>query len=79
LQLALECGKRLAVRLEAEFPDKDFRLIISFNETRVVGNEVEIYGSSTVRFYQIRPDCESKMRIANLDNYKWDAVLEIEC
>ncbi|MGN6601599.1 MAG: hypothetical protein ACTHK8_04060 [Ginsengibacter sp.] len=78
LQLALESGKRLAKRLNTEFPDKDFRISISFNKTTIVDNEVENYGSSTVRFYQVRQDCENIMRTENLDDFKSDAVLEIE-
>jgi hypothetical protein len=78
LKLALESGKRLAKRLEAEFPSKTFRLTISFSETKIENGEIETYGSSAVRFYQIREDCEDIMRITNIDDFKLDAVLEIE-
>jgi hypothetical protein len=78
LQLALECGKRLAKRLDAAFPGKNFRIAVSFNETKVSDGEIENYGSSTVRFYQIRQDCENGMRTADLNDFTLDAVLEME-
>lgn len=78
LQLALECGKRLAKRLDKEFPDKNFRISISFDQTKVVGDEIESYGSSSVRFYQVREDCENIMRTNDLNDFQFEAVLEIE-
>ena len=78
LKLALECGKRLTRRFEKEFKDKNFRLLISFSETEIIDGEIESYGSSTVRFYQIRQDCENIMKSENLDDFKFEAVLEIE-
>ena len=78
LKVALECGKRLAKRLDKEFPQKKFRVSISFDETRVVGDEIESYGGSSVRFYQVREDCENVMRTNDLNDFQFEAVLEIE-
>lgn len=78
LELALACGKQIALRLEREFKDKRFRVIISFSETKTENEEIEFYGSSSVRFYQIRNDCEESMHIKDLNDYLDDAVLEIE-
>ena len=78
LKLALECGKRLTKRFETEFQDKNFRLIISFSETEITDGEIESYGTSTVRFYQIRQDCEHIMRTDDLNSFEINTLLEIE-
>lgn len=78
LQIAIESGKRLATRLRSIFKEQNFRVIISFYETEKINDEVEIYGSSTVRFYQIRPGCEEIMRCQDLNDFAQDAVMEIE-
>lgn len=78
LKLALECSKQLAKRLDAEFKDKNFRLSVSFSETVKTENKIEFYGSSTVRFYQIRQECEDIMRTEDLNAFKLEAVLDIE-
>lgn len=79
LYFALCCSKELAKRLSLNFPNINFRIIVSFCETQTDKNgEVEYYGSSTVRFYKIRPECESKMKTSNLDDFEQDAILEIE-
>lgn len=78
LKLALECGKRLIRRFETDFQDKNIRLLISFRETEIIDGEIESYGNSTVRFYQIRQDCEHIMRTDDLNSFENDAILEIE-
>ena len=78
LKLALECGKRLAKRIDSELKTDNFRVGISFSETTVENGEIEFYGSSTVRFYKVREDCEEIMRTSNLDDFESEAVLEIE-
>lgn len=78
LKLALECGKRLSNRLSKR-PKKDkFRIQISFMETQWINGEIDVYGSSTVRFYKIRPEAEDGIYIEDLDIYEGDAVLELE-
>ncbi len=67
LILALECSKRLERRLRHSFPNEGFRISVSFSESiRNNNNEIEQYGSSTIRFHQIRSSCENKMRIDDL-------------
>lgn len=78
LKAALECGKQLVWRLRDCYPDKHFRVVISFCETTYDGKAVDFYGSSTVRFYQIRPEVETIMRIDDLNYYQADAVMDIE-
>ena len=78
LILALECGKRLAYRLKKQFENRRFRILISFSETEKNNGEIEWYGSSSVLFYQIREGSEKIMRTENLNDFKHDAVLEIE-
>lgn len=79
LSLGLECAKRLKIRLDQEFSNKGFRILISFNESvKDEKGETEFYGSCTVRFYQIRPTCDGVMRIDDLEKFKTEAVMEIE-
>lgn len=78
LTLALESGKRLMSRFTAELPQHRFRLTISFSETFRQNDEIEFFGSSTVRFYQIRSGGESTMRVDDLNRFKTEAVLEME-
>lgn len=79
LRVALESIKTLKTRLNQSFPEKKFRICLSFSETQKDDKgDIEFYGSSTVRFYQIRNSCEDKIRVDNLNEYKLDAVLEIE-
>ena len=79
LILALESSKRLERRLVQNFPNKRFRILISFAETQKDNKgEIEFYGASTVRFHQIRNNCENKFRTDNLNEFANDAVLEIE-
>jgi hypothetical protein len=78
LKAALECGQRLAKRLKNAYSEKHFRVIISFSGTVYDSKEVESYSSSTVRFYQIRREAEYLMRIEDLNDFKTEALMEIE-
>lgn len=78
LKLALECGKRLSYRLSKQFKNDKFRIQISFMETQWIKGEIDAYGSSTVRFYKIRPEAENGIYIMDLDVYEGNAVLEFE-
>ena len=40
LKTALECGQRLAKRVKSAYPDKNFRVVVSFSESIYVGQEV---------------------------------------
>ena len=78
LKLALECGKALALRLKSNYPEKEFRIVISFSETRYEGQEIDSLGSSRVSFHQIRQSAEWAFRIDNLNDYKSEAIMNIE-
>lgn len=78
LKLALECSKRLSYRLSKRFKNDKFRIVISFMEAQFINGEIEVYGSSTVRFYKIRPDADDSFYIGDLDGYELEAVLELE-
>jgi hypothetical protein len=79
LILALESSKRLGTRLKQSFPNKKFRIFLSFSETQKDNQgEIEFYGASSVRFHQVRNGCENEMRTDDLNEYKLEAVLEIE-
>lgn len=78
LTVALECSKRLSNRLNIEFQNKKFRILVSFNETKKEGEKVAQFGGSNVSFYQIRDGCDNKMRIDNLEDLKSEAILEME-
>lgn len=79
LKSALVCAKKLYKRLSMNFPRKRFRITVSFNETKKDSQgQIETYGSSTVRFYQIRKDAEQTMRIDDLEGSKGEALMEIE-
>ena len=75
LKYALECGRHLASRLGKEFgAERRFRIQISFSRKI----EIDDYTSSTVRFYQVRSECEEIMRVSDLDRFQLDAVIEFE-
>jgi hypothetical protein len=78
LKYALVSAKRLYNRLEKDFKEKKFRIIVSFYETVILNDEIETYGSSTVRFYQIRDTCDHNIRTEDLECFKSDAILELE-
>ena len=79
LSLGLEYAKRIRARLDEEFDGKKFRILLSFSETNKneIG-QVDSYGSCTVRFHQIRPNCDEVMKTDNLEKFQLEAVMEIE-
>lgn len=77
LKVGLEFGKRIYNKLKADLR-ADFRITISFSETFHVGQEIETYGGCVVRFYKVRPTCDNKFRVDNLDKFETEGVLEIE-
>ena len=77
LKVGLEFSKKLHEGLENTF-DKDFRIMVSYRETTYEGKEIDTYGSCVVRFYMIRPSCDDKFRIDDLDEFKTEGVLVIE-
>jgi hypothetical protein len=79
LSIGLECAKRLQKRFDQEFADKKFRILISFNETvKDENGYVDFYGSCTVRFHQVRLNCDDVMRADDMEKFKVEAVMEIE-
>lgn len=77
LVLALDSGKRLIQRFKNEYGKRRFKIIISFSETkRDSDNRIESYGSSTVRFHQIRSRCDTV--IGDLNSFNSEAIMEIE-
>jgi hypothetical protein len=78
LILALECAKRIAFRLKENFTGKNFRLIISYDETVIEEGETETYGSSTVRFHELRKDCKDFYGFDSLEKFEQDAVMVID-
>jgi hypothetical protein len=76
LKAAITSAVVLATRLSKKYPDKGFRIFVSFYETDKNDSDSP-YGSSTVRFYQIRENFVGETELRQLDNYKSDAVLEI--
>ncbi len=79
LKWAIEGGRQLGERLKNTFPEKSFRILISFSETSVREGEVEDYCSCTVRFYEIRPNVDDIFRVKNLELFLSEAVMELEC
>ena len=79
LKLALESGKQIAARLSIQFKSKKkFRIIVSYNETITKNGEIDCYGSSKVRLYQIRGESKNTIFPEDLEEYKSDALLLIE-
>ena len=56
----------------------EFRIIISFSEIAHVGQEIETYGGCVVKFYKVRPSCDNKFRIDDLNIIETEGVLVIE-
>jgi hypothetical protein len=77
LKVGLEFGKRIYLKLKEEQPS-DFRITISYSETIYVGQEIETYGGCVVKFHMIRPSCDDKFRVDNLDNFEHEGVLVME-
>lgn len=77
LVLALECARRLAEELQFRFDDMSFKISVSFYETVKTADEIEFYGSSTVRVIRNRLSCEDAMA-RDLEAFKLEAMLEID-
>jgi hypothetical protein len=77
LRLGLEFAKRIYKKL-AEIHQDRFRMTVSFKETTYAGQEIDTYGGCVVRFYMIRPSCDSKFRVDDLDKYETEGVLVME-
>lgn len=77
LMLGLEFAKRIYKKLSEAHPNQ-FRITVSFSETTYAGQEIDTYGSCIVRFYMIRPGCDAKFRVDDLDKYETEGVLVIE-
>lgn len=77
LKLGLEFTKRLYNKLKATHRT-DFRITVSFNETAYVGQEIETYGGCVVKFHMIRPGCDEKFRVDDLDKFENEGVMVIE-
>lgn len=76
LMAAITCANILATRLNETYPDKGFRIIVSFYETDKNDSDSPI-GATCVRFYQIRKNFVGEDALRQLENYKSDAILEI--
>jgi hypothetical protein len=77
LKAGLEFAKRLYKKLDEAYPSQ-FRIIVSYDESTYEEQEIETYGSCVVRFYMIRPSCDKKFRVDDLDIYETGGVLVIE-
>jgi len=77
LKVGLEFSKRLNEGLKHNF-ETGFRIAVSYSETTYEGEEIDTYGSCVVRFYMIRPSCDDKFRIDDLDEFKTEGILVIE-
>jgi hypothetical protein len=77
LKVGLEFGKRIYERLKLNFK-RDFRITVSYSETNYEGQEIDGYGGCVVKFYTIRPGCDDKFRIDDLDKFEAEGVLVIE-
>ncbi|MBL0744746.1 hypothetical protein [Chryseolinea lacunae] len=75
LKLGLESAKRLAARLK-QIQSTRFTVCLVYSETEREGDIVAVYGSSTVRFYALRPGV--KMGVDDLNSYESEAVLEMD-
>ena len=77
LKAGLEFAKKLYLKLK-EDNRTSFRIIISFNETTYKENEIEIHGGCVVKFHMIRPSCDDKFEMADLDKFELDAMMLME-
>jgi hypothetical protein len=70
LKLGLECSKLLASRLAREFFDLRFRILLSYTQTEKTNTEIDVYGSSTLRFYQVRSEIDNVMPFGDLNAFE---------
>lgn len=76
LGLGLEFTKQLTRRLENEFPQKHFRIILSFG--KVKDTDVYEFGNCVARFYTIREEVEKTFKVDDLNSYEDEGIIEIE-
>ena len=74
LRAAITCAKILATRLNIEYPEKEFRMYVTFFETDP-DDEDGVPGSATVRFHQIRNNINL---LLGAEENPIEAVMEIE-
>ncbi len=77
LPIGLKLAKRLQQKLTSSF-DADFRIIVSFCETTLFGEEIDVYGGCVVKFHKIRPSADDKFKFSNLEDFESEAVITIE-
>ncbi len=77
LKVGLEFSKRVHVGLKLNFKT-NFRITVSYSETTYEGQDIENYGGCVVKFHMIRPSCDDKFRIDDLDKFDTEGVLVIE-
>ncbi len=68
LKVGLEFGKRIYEKHKENYLT-DFRVTISFSETVHAGHEIETYGGCVVKFHKVRPSCDDKFRVEDLDKF----------
>lgn len=77
LKVGLEFGKRIYEKLKEDYR-ADFRITISFSEKVLAGQEIETYGGCVVKFHKVRPSCDNKFRVDDLDKFETEGVLVLE-
>ena len=77
LKVGLEFGKRIYEKLK-ENCRTDFRVTISFSETVHAGQEIDTYGGCVVKFHKVRPSCDDKFRVEDLDKFVNEGILVLE-
>lgn len=76
LGLGLEFLKQLTNRLINEFPNKCFRISLSFG--KVEDTDVYEFGNCVVRFYSIRKEAEKIFKVSDLNSFNGVGIIEIE-
>lgn len=77
LNIGLEFGKRIYKKLREKYKT-DFRITISFSETALAGQEIETYRGCVVKFHLVRPTCDDKFRVDDLNEFETEGVMVIE-
>lgn len=77
LKVGLEFSKSVYRELKSAY-QSNFRITVSFSETKFDKEDIDTFGGCVVRFYMIRQSCDDKFKIESLDEFKNEAVLEIE-
>lgn len=77
LKIGLEFAKRIYERLKNDYRT-DFRVTISHSGTVHTGQEIETYGGCVVKFHKIRPSCDNKFKVDDLEQFETEGVLVLE-